>query len=113
MGLTYPRDRMTEQSSVEIAKQVLTANEAVLYGIFGVIGGSGRFPPRAFLNEFLAWGSDPCDQDGRMAPWKPFALSADEYRAVFAWWVAEHPGAVEDDLGAECWADWVQRVREG
>ena len=92
------------------AKRVLSANEAVLYGIFGVIGSSGVFPPRAFLNEFLARGSDPCDQDGRMDGWEPFAVSPEEYPELVAWWVAGHPGAVEDGLGVACWDDWVQEV---
>src|ERR1700687_1673171 len=55
------------RSCLDIAKQVLAANEAVLYGIFGVIGSSGYFPPRDFLNDFLRQGTDPCDQDGRMS----------------------------------------------
>src|SRR5262249_7930489 len=73
--------------AVDAAKQVLSADEAVLYGIFGIIGNSGYFPPREFLNEFLMVGSDPCDQDGRMGRWKPFALSPGEYDEVKAWWV--------------------------
>ena len=36
--------------AVEGAKRVLKADEAVLYGIFGVIGASAYFPPREFLN---------------------------------------------------------------
>ena len=96
--------------SVDTAKQVLTANEAVLYGIFGVIGSSGYFPPQTFLNEFLMVGYDPCDQDGRMGDWQPFAVSPEEYREIKAWWMAGHAGAVEDGLGADCWGDWVQEV---
>ena len=96
--------------SLEAAKRVLTANEAVLYGIFGVIGGSGVFPPRAFLNEFLARGSDPCDQDGRMGGWEPFAVPPEEYPPLLAWWAAGHPGVVEDALGSGCWDEWVQAV---
>src|SRR5262245_16266178 len=57
---------------LDVAKQVLTADEQVLYGIFGHIGTSGYFPPYEFLNEFLMVGCDPCDQDGRMANWQPF-----------------------------------------
>jgi hypothetical protein len=97
-------------SSLDTAKQVLAADEAVLYGIFGVIGSSGFFPPRGFLNEFLMRGHDPCDQDGRMAPWRPFAVSPEEYRDLKAWWAGGHPGAVEDDLGTGCWDDWVQEM---
>lgn len=96
--------------AVEAAKRVLSADEAVLYGIFGVIGGAGFFPPRAFLNEFLVGGCDPCDQDGRMCPWQPFFVSPAEYDELKAWWVDNHPGAVEDSLGVACWDDWVQEV---
>ena len=49
--------------AVDAAKRVLAAGEAVLYGIFGVIGGSGYFPSLEFLNEFLMVGCDSCDQD--------------------------------------------------
>ena len=97
-------------STLDTAKQVLAANEAVLYGIFGVIGSSGYFPPRALLNEFLMRGNDPCDQDGRMDAWQPFALSPEEYREVKAWWVAGHADAVEDSLGVDSWDDWVQEI---
>jgi hypothetical protein len=96
--------------ALDTAKRVLADDEAVLYGIFGVIGCSGYFPPRAFLNEFLKWGSDPCDQDGRISSWVPFALSPDEYNEVKAWWVAGHTGAIEDSLSAESWNDWVQEM---
>ena len=92
-------------TSLESAKQVLAANEAVLYGIFGVIGSSGYFPPRDFLNDFLMQGNDPCDQDGRMCAWEPFAVSPEEYREIKTWWMADHAGAVEDSLGADCWDD--------
>ena len=104
------RRRNSMSTSVSAAKRVLAANEAVLYGIFGVIAASNLFPPQAFLNEFLAVGSDPCDQDSRMGSWHPFTVSPQEYLEVKAWWVAAHPGAVEDGLGAESWDDWVQEV---
>ena len=97
-------------NAVVSAKWALGASEAVLHGIFGMISGSGYFPPRMFLNEFLMRGSDPCDQDGRMGTWTPLELSADEYREVLSWWVSRHPNAVEDSLGVECWNDWVQEV---
>jgi hypothetical protein len=97
-------------SSLESAKQVLEANEKVLYGIFGVIGSSGYFPPRDFLNDFLMQGNDPCDQDGRMSAWQPFAVSPEEYCQIKAWWMAGHTGAVEHALGADCWDDWVQEI---
>ena len=97
-------------SSLDDAKRVLAANEAVLYGIFGVIGSSGCFPPREFLNDFLMRGNDPCDQDGRMSAWQPFTVSSEEYHQIKAWWVAGHAGAVEDALGANCWDDWVQEI---
>ena len=96
--------------SIEAAKQVLAADEAVLYGIFGIIGVSGFFPPRTFLNEFLMRGSDPCDQDGRMSDWQPFAVSPEEYGELKAWWAANHAGAAENNMGVDCWDDWVQEV---
>ena len=92
------------------AKRVLEANEAVRFGIFGIISGSGYFPPRAFLNEFLGLGSDPCDQDQRMGTWAPISLSPEEYHDVLSWWVSRHPGAVEDSFGVERWGDWVQEI---
>jgi hypothetical protein len=95
---------------VETAKRVLTANEAVLYGIFGQISAFPYFPPRPFLNEFLMGGSDPCDQDRRMGTWTPFALSSEEYREVKEWWAQSHPGSVENALGARCWNDWAQVI---
>jgi hypothetical protein len=100
-------------SSLDIAKQVLAANEAVLYGAFGAVAASVSFPPRGFLNEFFMRGYDPCDQDGRMSPWRPFTVSDEEYRELKAWWLAGHAGAVEDDLGAKCWNDWLQGVIHG
>lgn len=45
---------------INYAKRVLDENTKVLYGIFGVISGSGYFPPLPFLNEFLMAGSDSC-----------------------------------------------------
>jgi hypothetical protein len=102
--------RQNVASSLEAAKQVLAADEEVLYGIFGMIGVSGSFPPRTFLNEFLMRDSDPCDQDGRMSDWQPFAMSPEEYGELKVWWMAGHPGAVEDSLGVENWDDWVQEV---
>ena len=97
-------------SPLELAKQVLASNEAVQFGVFGTIGAYPCFPPCVFLNEFLGVGYDPCDQDGRMGSWQPFAVSAEEYRELLAWWVAAHHGAVEDNLGATSWGDWVQVV---
>ena len=98
--------------ALEAAKRVLAANEAVRFGIFGVVGSSGVFPPRVFVNQFLARGSDPCDQDGRMGRWVPFAVPPDAYQPLLAWWTAGHPGAVEDGMGAACWDDWVQELLE-
>jgi len=95
--------------AVDTAKLILEADEAVLYGIFGV-GRSGYFPPREFLNEFLMVGHDPCDQDRRMEGWQPFALSPGEYDEIKVWWVARHPRAVASDLGVGCWDDWVQVI---
>jgi hypothetical protein len=97
---------------VNLAKQVLVADETM--GIFGAIGPSGFFPPRTFLNEFFMAGSDPVDQDGLLKKllnlWQPFSLSDDEYEEIKAWWVAHHPGAVEDSLGADCWRDWEDAI---
>jgi hypothetical protein len=95
---------------VRSAKQVLAANEEVLFGVFGVIGRSKAFPPREFLNEFFARGNDPCDQDGRMGEWHPFTVSQQEYLDVKDWWIAAHPGVVADDLGAANWDDWIQEI---
>ena len=95
---------------IETAKRVLAADEAVPFGIFGVISAFPYFPPREFLNEFLMEGLDPCDQDGRRRGWAPFAVSPEEYREVLAWWAAGHPGAVASDLGVGCWDDWVQMI---
>src|SRR5438045_549107 len=96
--------------NIETAKRVLKDNEAVLYGIFGVIGRWDYFPPREFLNEFLSVGYDPCDQDGRMEGWEPFALSPEEYDEIRSWWVAGHPGAVVSSFGLSCWQDWIQVI---
>ncbi len=103
-------DKPNVVGSVELAKWVLVADEEVEFGIFGQIGYSGFFPPREFLNEFLMSGHDPCDQDGRMPAWTPFVVSPEEYAALKAWWTTLHAGAVEDDLGAACWGDWVQEI---
>jgi hypothetical protein len=110
MLIAVRRWRRDVANSLETAKQVLVADEKVLYGIFGVIGSSGFFPPRAFLNEFLMKGHDPCDQDGRMSAWQPFTVSPEEYRELKAWWVAGSTGAVEDGLGVDCWDDWVPEI---
>jgi hypothetical protein len=95
---------------VETAKKILTANTAVLYGVFGAIDSSGFFPPRKFLNEFLAQGSDPCDQDGRMGRWPSFSLSTEDYAEIKKWWLTNHTDAREDNLGAESWDEWVQMI---
>ena len=95
---------------VEQAQAILAENERVLYGVFGVVAGSGVFPPHEFLNEFFLVGYDPCDQDQRMSPWKAFALSRQEYEQVKAWWLRDHGGAREDRLGAKCWSEWVREL---
>ena len=97
-------------SPLDAAKEVLAADEAVLYGIFGQIGSSGYFPPLPFLNEFLMRGHDPCDQDGRMPAWKPFALVPEEYTDLKGWWASRHPGTAENGLGVDSWGDWVQEM---
>ena len=106
----YCEEKQDNVGPVERAARMLVADEEVQFGIFGHIGCSGFFLPREFLNEFLMWGSDPCDQDGRMPDWTPFAVSAEEYAALKAWWAGLHPGAVEDNLGATCWGDWSQEM---
>jgi len=96
--------------NIENAKTVLLENARVLYGIFGVVASSNYFPPRDLLNEFLMGGSDPCDQDERMAPWQPFALSPEEFAAVQQWWCELHPDAVTDALGATYWSEWTREL---
>jgi len=95
---------------VATAKYVLKEDEDVLYGVFGHIGASGYFPPRQLLNEFLMIGTDPCDQDGLMAPWIPFALEPAEYDEVKAWWMGAHPGTLVSDLGAQSWDEWISAI---
>lgn len=95
------------------AKEILLSDVAVPYGIFGYIASTGYFPPLFFLNEFFKVGYDPCDQDGRMEGWTPFTLFPEEYQEVKNWWVSLHPGAVEDQLGAGSWSDWLQEILEG
>ncbi len=100
-------------NDADLAKQVLEINASVRYGIFGFIEGTGYFPPLPFLNEFLGKGHDPCDQDGRMADWAPFALSPGAYAEVKSWWLERNPGAVEDALDATTWDEWAQKLLEG
>jgi len=95
-----------------LAKKVLMEDSEVLYGIFGLISSSGYFPPMAFLNEFLLAGHDPCDQDGRMAHWQPFALSLEDYQRLKEWWILGHPGSVENALGETNWNDWAVAIVE-
>ena len=98
--------------NIDHAKRVLEDNTNVLYGIFGIISGSGYFPPLLFLNEFFLAGSDPCDQDGRMGRWRRFALTLSEYEVVKAWWIENNPNTIESQLGCDCWNDWVQEILE-
>lgn len=98
--------------SVELAKKVIMENTNVQFGIFGVIDSSGYFPPKKFLNQFLMAGSDPCDQDGRMESWRPFALNEDEYEIIKEWWLAGHTGTTVDDLGEENWDGWAVEIIE-
>src|SRR5438034_11340182 len=99
-------------NDIERAKAVLAENSTMPFGIFGVVAGSKRFPPRELLNEFLMGGSDPCDQDQRMVPWPPFMLSADEFAAVEAWWQSVHPGSVTDWVVMDSWHDWTAQLIE-
>ncbi|MDV5355873.1 hypothetical protein QM201_13395 [Enterobacter asburiae] len=92
------------------AIRILDANINVPYGIFSIIDGSGYFPPLAFLNAFLLQGSDPCDQDGRMGTWRPFALTSEEYATVKKWWFEANENAVVADLVCACWDEWVQEI---
>lgn len=95
-----------------LANAILLRDKHVMYGIFGLVAASGCFPPRPLLNEFLAQGCDPCDQDGRMESWPPFALSDAQYLLVSEQWIATHPGATVDALGVGCWADWASKIIE-
>jgi hypothetical protein len=97
-------------NATESARHVLAENAAVIHGIFGVIESSGVFPPREFLNAFLMLGYDPCDQDARMTPWRPFELTHQDYLDVKAWWLSTHPASVEDDLGATSWNEWTVAI---
>jgi hypothetical protein len=97
-------------SNIEKAKEVLSENSEVLYGIFGVVKSSAYFPPLSFLNEFLILGYDPCDQDQRMKPWAPFKLTNDEYNILLNWWQLSNPNCSSNSLGTECWDDWVQII---
>lgn len=105
--MAFGQERSVMPGAVDSAKHILAVDEKVQYGIFGLIGGSGYFPPKEFLNEFLMVGCDPCDQDGRMSSWEPFALSHEEYDEVKAWWASAHPGTVASNLGVGCWQDWA------
>lgn len=109
-----PSTNVTRSSSrVYQAKWVIQRNTAVLYGIFGFIDSTPYFPPREHLNEFFERGSDPCDQDGRMGGWAPFALSQDEYEEVKFWWISNHPSSLEDALGTSNWTEWCAVLIEG
>lgn len=99
-------------NQLDLAKSVLLENAEVTYGIFGIIENSGYFPPLPFLAEFFMGGSDPCDQDGRMPPWRPFSPTEAEYEALKSWWIALHPGTVESTLGAQSWDEWGQQILE-
>lgn len=97
-------------NNVNKAISIIDENTKVLYGVFGIINGSGYFPPLDFLNEFFIRGSDPCDQDSRMGEWHPFSINADEYEEVKSWWMSFNEGAIESNLNCKCWDDWVQEI---
>lgn len=40
----------------------------------------------------------------------PFSLDGEEYDDLKAWWLASHPGDVEDDLGVATWDEWVDQI---
>jgi hypothetical protein len=101
-----------KMTSVEIACRVLSQNETVQFGIFGLIGKSEYFPPFQFLNEFFMKGHDPCDQDQRMPKWNAFELNSEEYETVRRWWVSDHPSAIKELPDVSCWADWVHEILE-
>ena len=92
------------------AVDVISRNSQVRYGTFSIIDSSGVFPPREFLNTFLLGGSDPCDQDSTMKPWKPFELSVDEYEVVFGWWQSGHNASVVDSMECDSWGGWVAKL---
>ena len=98
---------------VQRAVDVLSRNSKVQFGIFGVIDGSGVFPPREFLNAFLMGGSDPCDQDNRMDTWTPFELSEDEFKVVFSWWNIGRNRSVVDARDCDSWSDWSVEITSG
>ncbi|MFT3781033.1 MAG: hypothetical protein QM790_03445 [Nibricoccus sp.] len=104
---------MIRDKELSLAKNILTGDTEVLYGIFGLVASSGYFPPRRFLNEFFAVGCDPCDQDNRMCTWKPFELTEDEYQHIKSWWQSLYPDAVEDSLGVSDWSDWSVVIIHG
>ena len=98
--------------SLEIARNVLSQNEKVQFGIFGLIGQSEYFPPHSFLNEFFMIGYDPCDQDQRMAKWDAFELNFEEYEMIRQWWLSDHPAAIKTLADVNSWADWIQEIIE-
>ena len=97
---------MDEQRAISI----LDKNRSVLYGAFTMI--ENTFPPREILNDFLLTGSDACDQDGKMAKWKPFSLSENSYSKVFDWWKEEYPQAKIESLGSTNWSEWLFELLE-
>ena len=65
---------------------------------FRISAERGLFPPRDVANSFFACGYDDLP-DEEVLEWEPFELSEDEYRSLFEWWEATHPGSRIDRLG--------------
>lgn len=98
--------------SIERAKNILSQNTMVLYGIFGIVDASDYFPTKNLLNQFFELGYDPCDQDGQMGTWDPFELTEKEFEIIVAWWLQDHPNARIDSLGAKVWSEWSYEIIE-
>jgi hypothetical protein len=96
----------------EQAKQIIGENSKILYGIFGIIETSGYFPTKELLNEFFSTGYDPCDQDNRMKPWKPFILDENEYKQISNWWLSKHPNCTISSLNSTTWQEWSYLIIE-
>jgi hypothetical protein len=66
---------------------------------FKIIDGGRYFPPLKVVNEFMARGHDPADQDDLHIRWQPFEIDSNTYKELKDWWVSINPDASEDWLG--------------